>query len=78
MSDGSPGWPAEAGEVEVIAVRDESGALRPEMIAVVEADFERLEERARGEADEDAQADEEEANERDADARRDDRMTGGW
>ena len=48
------GYPGDPGEVEVLEVVEDwpGGKSRPEMIAVVEADFGRLEERALEAADE--------------------------
>ncbi len=75
MPDGSPGWPAEPGEVEILEVVEDLpyGQKRPDLIPAAQADFARIEERARQEADGVDDAAREDAEERRADAARDER-----
>ncbi len=75
MPDGSPGWPAEPGEVEILDVVEDApgGQKRPDLIPAAQRDFARIEERVREEADDADDAAREDAEERRADAARDER-----
>jgi hypothetical protein len=72
-----PGEPPEPPEVEILRVLGEDGKPRPDLIALVEADWDRIEERAIEEAEESHAAAYEAAMDDAADAARDERRL-GW
>jgi hypothetical protein len=69
----SGGEPAEAPEVDVLRVLDDTGKERPDLIALVEADFERIEEQAIEDAEDSHLAAYEDACERRAEEAREER-----
>jgi hypothetical protein len=71
-----PGEPPEGPEVEVIAVRDEHGVERPDLIPLVEADWDVIEERALIEVEEAEIAAWDAEQDRRCDEARDARMLG--